>query len=66
MKKVLKKVLLIYGDLFMVSVLIWLLSLRKLDKRIDRDIEAGEIEELAINDPLIRWMANIDNCILIN
>ena len=67
MKKVLKNVLIgigWYAGMTVSSMIMWLISLHKLEKRIDRDVESEEIESLVLEDPAVQWIGNIDNRIL--
>lgn len=64
MKKVLLRCVGVYIGMTVSSAIMWLLSLHKLEKRIDRDIESKEIESLVLEDPVVRYLANIDNYIL--
>lgn len=64
MKKVLLRCVGVYICMTVSSVIMWLLSLHKLEKRIDREIESKEIESLVLDDPVVQYLANIDNYIL--
>lgn len=64
MKKVLKNVMNMYVMCTLSCAIVWILSLYKLGKRIDRDVESEEIESLVLGDPLVQWIANIDNSLL--
>lgn len=64
MKKALLRCVGVYIGMTVSSVIMWLLSLHKLEKRIDREIESKEIESLVLEDPVVQYLANIDNYIL--
>lgn len=68
MKKVLKNVLIgmiaWHVGMTTSSVTMLALSLDKLENRIDRDLGVEEMETLVLEDPLVQWFNNIDNCIL--
>lgn len=50
-----------YAGMTVSSMIMWLISLHKLEKRIDRDVEPEEIESLVLEDPAIQWLGNINN-----